>query len=125
MKKVLVFLCLFSTQVFAQDGVLEINQLCVAAGCFEGDDPGFPVEIINAGSYRLTSNIIVTSAFTTAIEATGPQNLTIDLNGFGMFGITDCSGGVVTCTNTGTGDGITLIGTARVVIKNGSRKECI
>jgi hypothetical protein len=26
----------------AADGRLEINQACVAAGCFSGDDPGSP-----------------------------------------------------------------------------------
>ena len=116
----LILLSLLSAQALAQDGVFEINQLCVDTGCFTGDSPGFPVEITTSGNYRLTSDITVNSALTTAIEVSEVNNLTLDLNGFGMSGITECSGGIVTCTDTGSGDGISLSKSSKVVIKNGS-----
>jgi hypothetical protein len=41
-----------ATPVLAGDGQVEIHQACVAIGCFAGDAPGFPVEIIAPGSYQ-------------------------------------------------------------------------
>ena len=121
MKKLIGLLALIlMTHVNAQDGVLEINQLCVDTGCFQGDDPGFPVEVTTSGSYRLTSNITVNSAFTTAIEAVGLDGFTLDLNGFQISGVTECSGGAVVCTNTVSGDGVQVNNSNNVVIKNGS-----
>jgi len=38
-------------------GALEINQDCVAVGCFAGDAPGFPVTIMQPGTYVLTSDL--------------------------------------------------------------------
>ena len=38
-------------------GVFEIDQRCVAVGCFPGDFAGFPVTISSPGEYRLTSNL--------------------------------------------------------------------
>ncbi len=44
-----------ATSAYASDGVLEINQACaVNTGCFPGDDPGFPVTVVQPGSYSLT-----------------------------------------------------------------------
>lgn len=94
----------------AVDGVLEINQLCVANGCFAGDSGGFPVQLTSNGSYRLTSNLTVTSANTTAILATADL-VTVDLNGFTIIGPVNCSGGppVTGCNfSTGTGNGVHL-----------------
>jgi hypothetical protein len=80
----------------AVDGVREINQTCaVNTGCFSGDAAGFPVAISERGSYVLTSNLEVPDANTTAIDNTG-AGVTIDLNGFVVFG----PGG------SGTGNGI-------------------
>ncbi len=121
MKKLIGLLALIlMTHVNAQDGVLEINQLCVETGCFQGDDPGFPVKVTNSGSYRLTSNITVNSANTTAIEAINLDSFTLDLNGFQISGVTECSGGIVECTNTGNGLGIHVTASKSVVIKNGT-----
>lgn len=93
----------------AVDGVLEIHQACVADGCFPGDDPGFPVEITASGSYRLTSNLDVADENTTAITYSA-DDVTIDLNGFAIRGVTQCTqdGSTleVTCTPAGTGTGI-------------------
>jgi hypothetical protein len=103
----LVFLaCLVAASAtHAVDGVLEINQACVASGCFPGDGPGFPVEITEAGSYRLTSNLQVPDGNTDGIVAeTGSVNVSIDLNGFTISGTTDCS--TFPCSNAGGGIGI-------------------
>lgn len=101
----------------ASDGRLEINQTCVATGCFPGDTPGFPVQISAGGSFLLTSNLVVPDGNTTAIS--GTNNLRIDLNGFEISGITTCTGTPVTsCTNTGTGAGI--LGGDNTMIRNGA-----
>ena len=69
----------------AADGRLEIDQDCVATGCFAGDDAGFPVQITAEGSYDLTSNLTnsVASAATVSISA---SRVALDLNGFAMTG---------------------------------------
>lgn len=77
------------TPAHAVDGVLEVNQACVAAGCFTGDGPGFPVEIANPGSYRLTGNLTVPDDDTTAIVLQA-RFVTLDLNGFSIVGQYDC-----------------------------------
>lgn len=89
----------------AVDGVIELNQACVAAGCLAGDDPGFPIEIRNKGSYILTGNLLVADADTTAIVVFA-SNVSIDLNGFTIEGVTECTGEPAVCTNTGAGRGI-------------------
>ena len=48
----LLLLLLSALAAHADQGSLEINQLCVASGCFAGDSPGFPVEITQPGSYQ-------------------------------------------------------------------------
>jgi hypothetical protein len=91
----------------AVDAVIEINQTCAAAGCFGGGAPGFPVTITEAGSYRLTSNLDVSSppdpANTSAIQIR-VSGTTIDLNGFTIPGITACTSAV--CKSTGSGHGV-------------------
>jgi len=88
----------------AGDGRLEINAACVAAGCFAGDTPGFPVQITSAGSYLLTSNLTVPDADTTAITLGAGASL--DLGGFTIAGPTSCTGTPAVCTGTGGGSGI-------------------
>lgn len=101
----------------AADGVLEINQACVAAGCFAGDAAGFPVTTAAAGSYVLTSNLTVPTANTTAVTL-GARS-TLDLNGFAIVGPTTCTGQPAVCTGTGTGVGVNS-GTTGGVIRNGT-----
>lgn len=72
---------------FAVDGVREINQAAVIAG------GGFPYEITTSGSYRLTSNLQVVGGPNGGIvikDGVGP--VTLDLNGFTVFGA--ASGGI-------------------------------
>lgn len=84
---------------WAGDGVVEINQSCVAAGCFAGDTAGFPVTISQPGSYRLTSDLTPTTA-QVGIDVTA-ADVAIDLAGFSIRSTNDCSGAPdadVTCT---------------------------
>lgn len=129
MKSVLAGLLLLPLSAFAVDGVREINQICANGfGCFAGDNGGFPVQITESGSYRLTSDLDVSALSNpenrTAIDLSNSAlEVTIDLNGFSIIGPATCTGTPVTsCTPTGTGDGIrTPVATnAAVTIKNGT-----
>jgi hypothetical protein len=102
----------------AADGALEINQACVAAGCFAGDTPGFPVLATTAGAYVLTSNLTVPDANTDAVVLFAGG--TLDLRGFSITGPTTCVGTPATCTNTGTGTGVQAGG--NTAIRNGRIK---
>jgi hypothetical protein len=55
----------------------------------------FPIVISQPGSYRLKKNITVPDADTTAIQIIA-SNVTLDLNGFGIFGPVVCTGSPVT-----------------------------
>ena len=88
---------LAAAPVFASDGALEINQACVAAGCFAGDDPGYPVTITQPGSYRLTSNLTVATNNATAIRF-DVEHVTLDLGGFVLSGPVACTGEPAVCT---------------------------
>lgn len=102
----------------AGDGVLELNGACVNSGCFSGDSPGFPVEITQPGSYRLTSNIEINQN-TTAVDISA-DDVTLDLNGFAIRGPTTCqTTSPPSCSNTGIGTGISSTGTSTTV-RNGS-----
>src|SRR5215831_17667935 len=75
----LVIAAAFSTPAFAVDGTTLINQATVmSAG-------RFPYRITQPGSYRLSSNLIVT--YTTGIPQAviiSADNVTLDLNGFSI-----------------------------------------
>jgi hypothetical protein len=105
---------------YAVDGVVLINQSVALAGnVAPGDAPGFPVTINVPGSYRLSGNLTVPDANTTAIEITA-DNITIDLNGFSIIGPTVCSGFPVTsCSPTGPGLGIVSSTKSNIAILNG------
>lgn len=84
--------------LYAVDGVVLINQATVnAAG-------GFPYVISQSGSYKLSGNLTVPDANTTAIIAAA-DNVAIDLNGFSIIGPVVCSGGppVTSCSPTVAG----------------------
>ena len=80
-----LFLIGIPASVMATEGALEINQACVAEGCFPGDTGGFPVTIANRGNYVFTSNITLDNTGQTAIEVDS-DNVVIDMKGFGVFG---------------------------------------
>src|SRR5438128_5729077 len=74
-----------SCNIYAVDGVVLIDQNRALAGSVTfGDAPGFPVTLSQPGSYRLSGNLTVPDANTTAIEVTA-NNVTIDLNGFSIL----------------------------------------
>lgn len=110
--------------VFATDGVLEISEHCVAEGCFSGDAPGYPVEIANPGSYKLTTDLVRDSSNLTAhhILITADR-VTLDLNGFSIVGPVTCSvaGDIVTsCASTGAGAGVFASSRRYTTVRNGS-----
>ncbi|MCH7866858.1 MAG: right-handed parallel beta-helix repeat-containing protein [Myxococcales bacterium] len=99
-----------SSPALAVDGVIEINQAkALAGGVTPSDTPGFPVTIDQAGSYRLTGNLMVSNANESGIELTsGFSPVTLDLNGFEVVGPTSCTGigSAISCTPLGSGVGI-------------------
>ncbi|MFT7775816.1 hypothetical protein [Roseateles sp.] len=94
----------------------------LAGNVTPGDTPGFPVTLNQPGSYRLTGNLTVPEANTTAILITSP-NVTLDLGGYAILG--PCAGG---CGSSSLGDGVALalpnpspgIGLAAIEIANGT-----
>ena len=91
---------------FAVDGVVLINQSQALAGnVTPGDTPGFPVTLSQAGSYRLTGDLIVPDANTTAIRITA-DHVTLDLNGFAIVGPTVCTSSPANCPPIAQGIGI-------------------
>ena len=95
-----------ASSAWAADGVVLINQSKAEAGnVTPGDAPGFPVTISESGSYRLSGNLTVPDANTTAISTTRNVvlHMTLDLNGFAIRGVTVCAGEPLTCSPTGSG----------------------
>jgi hypothetical protein len=108
----------------AADGVLEIDQTCVAVGCFPGDAAGYPVVITQPGSYKLTSNLDIRAqpdaANLVAIYVAAPA-VTLDLAGFMVLGPAVCSGVPLACSPTGFGFGVQVHAAATgAVVRNGS-----
>ena len=91
----------------ASPGALEINQDCVAVGCFAGDTPGYPVTITQPGSYILTSDLAPPGNINTnAIEVVASV-VDIDLNGHTIDGGGSCTGTPVTsCTGYAGSTGV-------------------
>lgn len=89
-----IFVVLVGVDIARADGVIEINQACVPVGCFAGDDPGFPVEINDSGSYRLTSNLVVSDGSDGIFVENGRP--TIDFNGFELRGPVTCFASLTT-----------------------------
>jgi hypothetical protein len=108
-----------ASSLFAGEGVLEIDQACVAGGCFPGDTPGLPVQITQTGSYRLTSNLTVPDAGTDGIRITA-NDVALDLGGFAILGPVTCSGNPKVCSPSGIGTGINALSTNHSRIHNGN-----
>jgi hypothetical protein len=100
----------------AVDGTIEINQAKVlAAGGFPYTICGSPPPACDSdgaisGSYRLTSNLTVSSTSTDAIDVS-VSHVTIDLNGFAIVG----PGG-----STSTSDGINGSASGAFTVENGT-----
>jgi hypothetical protein len=113
-----VALTVGAADALAGDGRLEINQSCIATGCFPGDDPGFPVETQAGRSYVLTSSLTVTNVNTTAVSLA--NRAVLDLNGFEIAGPTTCSGAPATCSAAGVEGGVGVYAQAHTTIRNGT-----
>jgi hypothetical protein len=101
----LTLLLALAPAALAVDGTVLINQSMTTnglTGCPTGGH--FPIIICQSGSYRLSGNLTVPDANTTAIEIT-TDNVSVDLNGFSILGPTVC-GSSSPCANAGTGIGI-------------------
>lgn len=111
MKRVLLGQTILTTMLafipaFALDGVVLINQSQALAGnVTAGDTPGFPVTLSQSGSYRLTGDLVVPDANTTAIRITA-DHVTLDLNGFAIIGPTVCTSSPANCAPITQGIGI-------------------
>lgn len=107
----------------AVDGVVLIDQNRALAGnVTPGDAPGFPVTITLPGSYRLSGNLTVPDANTSAIViAASVTGVTIDLNGFTIAGPTVCGSFPIVCSPVGSGIGVSAPSGARAVtVRNGT-----
>src|SRR4051812_6036205 len=92
-----------SQNVYGAEGVTLIDQKTALSGkVTESDTPGFPVTISAPGSYRLSSNLVVPDAATTAIQITA-DNVSLDLGGFSIIGPNTCTPSPVHCTFSGGG----------------------
>lgn len=113
---------LAAAPALASDGVLEINHVCaVSSGCFPGDTAGYPVTITAPGSYRLTSNLVVSSVSLDGILIS-TSDVSIDLAGFEIARVS-CPGVSTDCTPiSGTGSGVKCSATSNraVSVRNGT-----
>jgi len=92
----LLFMVAIPISAYGVDGQIKIAQ---TAGTT------FPITINEPGSYVLTSNLMVTTGNAININA---DNVTLDLNGHGIYG-----------PGTGTGYGISAVNRYNITIKNG------
>ncbi len=96
----------FPASIYAVDGVVLIDQNHALAGNLTpGDLPGFPVTISQPGSYKLSGNLTVPDANTTAIQITA-DHVTLDLNGFAIIGPVVCTSSPAVCPPAGSGIGV-------------------
>jgi hypothetical protein len=111
----------FAPSALAADGNVLINQdtstspLGLGCGFY-----GFPIVICQPGSYRLSGNVTVPNANTTAILIR-VDNVTLDLNGFSILGPAVCSGAGASrsCSPVGPGYGVDAITHQGITVVNG------
>jgi hypothetical protein len=118
---VVAALGLTSSIAQAVDGTIELNQAGVlVGGVTPGDTAGFPATIAAAGSYRLTSDLVLPSTvgIRGILVTAGPVQ--IDLNGFSIRGPGSCVGIPPVCTGNQGVVGIEISTTQPVRIENGT-----
>lgn len=104
---------LAATRADAAQGNYEINQDCIAVGCFAGDGAGYPVSITIAGSFVLSSNLAPPGDISTAAIFVSASNVDIDLNGHTIDGGGSCLGTPVTACSGAQGSyGILINGSS-------------
>ena len=100
-------LALIPLAASANPGALEINQDCVAVGCFAGDTAGYPITITAPGSYILTSDLAPPGSTSVNAIAISATPVDIDLNGHTINGGGTCTGTPVTgCTGAAGARGL-------------------
>lgn len=104
------------------DGVVLIDMAAVAAGGVTPEDtPGFPVTISESGPYRLSENLTVPDANTSAIDITA-SSVDLDLNGFTIQGPNQCPQRGV-CNLSGAGIGVKSAWNINgITVRNGAIK---
>lgn len=95
---------LAATRSDAAQGDYEINQDCVAVGCFAGDGAGYPVSITFAGTFVLSSNLAPPGNISTSAITVSASNVDLDLNGHAVDGGGSCVGTPVTACSGALGD---------------------
>lgn len=83
-----LILVLLPSLGIASSGAYEINQACVANGCFPGDSEGFPVQITQPGTYMLTGTLLVPDGVS-GVQILA-SNVRLDLAGFEVRGPIAC-----------------------------------
>jgi hypothetical protein len=118
---VVAALVLAASAAHAVDGTIELSQAGVlAGGVSPGDAAGYPATISVAGSYRLTSDLVLPSTSgVRGIEVTGGP-VRIDLNGFSIIGPGGCTGLPPSCSGTLATVGIEISTSQTVRIENGT-----
>lgn len=105
----------------ANPGALEINQDCVAVGCFAGDTAGYPITIAASGSYILTSDLTPPGFAGVNAITISATAVDIDLNGHTVDGGATCTGTPVTgCTGAAGARGLEFDGTGVFHVHNGT-----
>lgn len=101
----------FTFSANATDGQILITHAKAMAGnVTPGDTPGYPVTISKSGSYVLGGDLNVNSLETSAIQINA-SNVSIDLNGFGIYGPNSCTVGLMGyVTACPSGDGFGIVG---------------
>lgn len=103
MKSLLLALALSPLLAHAAGGAYEINQDCAAVGCFANDAPGFPVSITQAGSYVLTSDIVLPAGVGGVAIVIDASPVDLDLNHHTIDGGGSCTGSPVSACTAGAG----------------------
>ena len=111
-----------SSPADAADGPVLITQDSALAGDITpGDAPGFPVTLSLPGSYKLASNLTVTSGIRRNGIEIDAINITIDLNGFVISGasyngILARHGRLVVKNGTITGNGTGILASSKQLL---------
>lgn len=99
--------------------MIELSQSCaIYTGCTPDDVPGFPITLDSPGAYRLTSVLEVLDANAHGIEVTSDY-VSIDFNGFTLFGHNEVPISTHVCSLPGSGIGIFAPAAKGVVARNG------
>ena len=122
MRSVLLSILLLVSVSGVSANPLLVDQSCVNSSCFAGDSPGYPIEITQPGSYRLTSNLFMGNQVQFAIIVLA-SNVHIDMDGFSITGNNYCewTGESTECKLSPTGGAILTSNKAdSVSVVNGS-----